>query len=142
MAMIPVCVLADRFPRYRPVFTFVCLAIAGIFSIVSALVHAYVPRYVFLCIITCGVYIAAPLALSFAADTLGSADTETRAVALALINAAGSVGQFYGTSIFPSTESPIYLKGFVTLAALLPVGAFFFLAGFFLFKRFPIKGRI
>lgn len=101
----------------------------------------YTARYVFLCFITASVWTAAPVALGFAADTFSNADPNVRAVSMAFLNTIGNSGQLYGAALFPSSDAPRYLTGFATWTALIAFAAGLYCVAFFLFRKYPVKGR-
>jgi hypothetical protein len=47
---------------------------------------------------------------------------ETRAVALAVINAMGNLAQIYGAYLFPSDDKPKYLLGFGVITGMCAFG--------------------
>jgi len=136
---VPTCIFADRIPHYRAVLDCIVLILGAVFCALSAGIHAYIPRYVFLCFINSAIWTANPLALSFASSSLGSANAEVRALSLAFINGMGNLAQIYGAYLFPSTDAPLYLIGFGTYAGILFLGACLYLSMFFLFRKFPFK---
>ena len=142
---IPTCILADRMSKRngyfanRAFFVTVVLGTGGIFCALAAGIHAYVPRYVFLCFINSTIWTANPLALSFASTCLRSVDPEQRAVSLAIINGSGNLAQLYGSALFPGTDAPVYLKGFGVYAGLLIIGASMYSAAYFAFQKWPFK---
>lgn len=142
---IPTCILADRMSgrsgyfANRAFFVTVVLGCGAVFCALSTGIHAYVPRYVFLCFINSAIWTANPLALSFASTCLKGVDPEQRAVSLAIINGSGNLAQLYGSALFPSTDAPVYLKGFAVYAGCMFVGAGLYSLAYFCFQRSPFK---
>lgn len=64
------------------------------------------------------------LALSYASSTFSSMPRETRAVALAFVNAMGNLAQIYGAYLFPSKDMPKYLLGFGVISGMCAFGVF------------------
>lgn len=138
---IPTCILADRMSTRtgmmanRSFFTAVCLLGGSLFCALAAGIHAYVPRYVFLCFINSAIWTANPLALSFSSTCLKGVDAEQRAISLAIICALGNIAQLYGSALFPLTDAPVYLKGFAVYAACMFVSAALYTCAYFAIYR-------
>jgi hypothetical protein len=138
---VPTCIVADRIPSYRPIMAGGVLVMGSIFCALTAGIYAYVPRYVFLCFINSAIWTANPLALSYASVSMGPLEPETRAISLAIINGMGNLAQIYGSYLFPNSDAPKFLKGFIAYAALLFFGAGVYLMAFILFRKSPFKTR-
>ena len=139
----PVCWWVDRHTHLRGIAVCIILSVGGLMAALAAGILDYTSRYVFLCFITASVWTAAPVALGFAADTLSKADPNVRAVSMAFINTIGNSGQLYGAALFPSSDAPRYLTGFVTWAVLIVFAASLYSVAFILFRRYPAKaGRV
>lgn len=115
-------VLCDRIPDWRGIVIACWLTVSLITSIVVCTVYNFTVRYAMLVIMAAGLWSSNALALSFASSTFGSMKAETRAVALATVNACGNLAQIYGSYLFPSEDQPKYLKGFGVISGMLGVG--------------------
>jgi MFS family permease len=96
-----VCVIAtgyfgDKFPKQRGLIISGWLSSSLVCAIVICLVYGYKARYALLVIMAAGLWSTNGCALSYAASTFGDMPRETRAVALALVNALGNLAQIYG----------------------------------------------
>ncbi|KAK5087572.1 hypothetical protein LTR24_006612 [Lithohypha guttulata] len=112
----------DMIPDLRGIVIASWLTVSLITSIVVCTVYNYTVRYVMLIIMAAGLWAANALSLSFASSTFGSMEAETRAIALALVNAMGNLASIYGSYLFPAEDAPKYLMGFGVISALLGVG--------------------
>ena len=128
----------DMIPDLRGIVIAGWLTVSLITSIVVCTVYNYTVRYVMLIIMAAGLWAGNALSLSFASSTFGSMEAETRAIALALVNAMGTfsptdtsgsrlttlgnLASIYGSYLFPAEDSPKYLMGFGVISALLGVG--------------------
>lgn len=79
-------------------------------------------RYALLVIMAAGLWSTNGLALSYASSTFSSMPRETRAVALAFVNAMGNLAQIYGAYLFPSKDMPKYLLGFGVISGMCGFG--------------------
>ncbi|KAK5042916.1 hypothetical protein LTR84_012005 [Exophiala bonariae] len=136
---LPTAVLVDKAPAYRGLVCCGLLCFGSLFAGLAAGILAYTPRYVFLCFITAAVWTTSPVALGFASDILSNIDPEQRAVALALINSMANSATIYASLLYPSTDAPAYLKGFVTWTVLLAFGATLYVVAWVLFRRHPVR---
>lgn len=142
---IPTCIFADKATKWRGYFAnraffiTIVLGLGAIFCALAAGITAYMPRYVFLCFINSALWTANPLALSFSSTCLKGVDPETRAISMAIINGSGNLAQLYGSALFPSSDAPIYLKGFAVYAGCMFIGTGLYSLAFFAFKRWPFK---
>lgn len=138
---IVLCIIADKVPSFRAIFTAGVLLIFGtVFSALSTTVLQPQARYVFLCFINTAVWSANPLSLSYTSTVLGSVHPEVRAICLAIVNGFANLAQLYGTYIITASKAPQYRMGFSVYAAIFAVGALIYLASFFIFRRWPYKG--
>lgn len=112
----------DKIPDWRGIVIAGWLTVSLITSIVVCAVYDLKIRYAMLVLMAAGLWSANALSLSFASSTFGSMPAETRAIALALVNAMGNLAQIYGSYLFPSKDAPKYLKGFGVISGLLGVG--------------------
>jgi len=128
----------DKIPDWRGVVIAGWLTVSLITSIVVCTVYDYTTRYAMLIIMAAGLWAANALSLSFASSTFGSMEAETRAIALALVNAMGmlpfahkreprltalgNLASIYGSYLFPAEDAPKYLMGFGVISGLLGVG--------------------
>lgn len=136
---LPVCWFADRHPEYRAVIAAVVMMVGCLFSALTAGIHNFVARYIFLCFINSAIWTANALGLSFATTSLASVDTEVRAISLAVMNGLGGLAQLYGSAVFPASDAPKYTVGFSTFAATFFFGGAMYLTAHFLFRRHPFK---
>jgi len=98
------------------------LSVAMITSIIVCVVYNFTARYVLLVVMAAGLWASNALSLSFASATFASMEPETRAVALAIMNAMGNLAQIYGAYLFPSKDAPKYLLGFGVISGMLGFG--------------------
>lgn len=96
-----VCVIAtgifgDKYPKQRGLIISGWLVVSLVCAIVICLVYGYKARYALLVIMAAGLWSTNGCALSYAASTFGDMPRETRAVALAMVNALGNLAQIYG----------------------------------------------
>lgn len=91
-------------------------------SIIVCVVYGFTARYALLVIMAAGLWATNGLALSYASSTFSSMPQETRAVALAFVNAMGNLAQIYGAYLFPSDDSPKYLLGFGVISGMCGFG--------------------
>lgn len=137
---ITLCIVADKVPSYRAIFTSGVLFIFGcLMSALSAGIFAPTARYVFLCFINTAVWSANPLSLSYTSTVLGPVQPEVRAICLAIVNGLANLAQLYGTYIFTASEPPKYIMGFATYSAIFAVGGIIYLASHFVFRKYPYK---
>lgn len=138
--VIPLCIVADKFPRHRALFTAAVLLIFGtLFSALAAGIYQPIGRYVFLCFINTAVWSGNPLSLSYTSTVLAPVHPEVRAICLAIINGFANLAQLYGTYIFTASEAPKFVLGFSVYAAIFGVGGGIYLTGFFIFQKWPYK---
>ncbi|PLB55492.1 pantothenate transporter liz1 [Aspergillus steynii IBT 23096] len=137
---IPLCILADRVPRYQALFvTSVLLVFGTLMCVLSAAVHGATARYVFLCFVNTAVWAGNPLSLSYISMVLGPVQPEVRAISFAIINGCANLAQLYGTYIFTVAKPPGYTMGFAVYSGIMAFGAVTFLSSFYLFRRWPYK---
>lgn len=137
---VTLCVIVDRMPRYRPIFTMMVLLVCGtLFCGLATGITAPIPRYVFLCFINTAIWAGNPLALSYTSTVLGPVQPEVRAISLASINGMANLAQLYATEIFTISKPPLAIMGFGVFAGLFALGAMIYLVSFFVYERFPYK---
>lgn len=137
---ITLCIIADKFPEYRAIFTAGNLLIFGtVCSALTSSISAPAARYALLCFINTAVWCGNPLSLSYTSTVLGPVHPEIRAICLAIINGCANLAQLYGTYIFSVSEAPQYKMGFAVYSAIFAIGAGIYLGSFFLFRRWPYK---
>ncbi|KAF5983685.1 allantoate permease [Fusarium bulbicola] len=140
---VTLCIIADKVPQFRALFTFSVLLIFGcLFSALAAAIHHPKARYAFLCFIKTAVWSANPLSLSYTSTVLGPVQPEVRAICLAIINGFTNLAQLYGTYIFTASTPPDYVMGFSVYSAIFAVGATIYLSAFFIFKKWPYVGIV
>lgn len=120
--------VCDKIPDWRGIVIACWLTVSLVTSIVVCTVYNFTVRYAMLVIMAAGLWASNALSLSFASSTLGSMEAETRAIALAAVNAFGNLAQIYGSYLFPSEDSPKYLKGFGVISGLLGLGIVVYLS--------------
>lgn len=137
---ITLCIIADKVPRYRAIFTAVVLLVCGtLFCALASAITAPVPRYIFLCFINTAIWCGNPLALSYTSTVLGPVQPEVRAISLATINGAANLAQLYATEIFTVSKPPLAIMGFQAFAGLFALGTCIYLANFFVYQKWPYK---
>lgn len=137
---VTLCIIADKVPKLRALFTSGVLLIFGcLFCALAAGILNPTARYVFLCFINSAVWSGNPLSLSYTSTVLGPVEPEVRAICLAIVNGMANLAQLYGTYIFTSSEPPRYLMGFSVYAAIFAIGSAIYLASFFVFRKWPYK---
>jgi hypothetical protein len=75
-----------------------------------------------------------------ASSTFGAMPNETRAIALAFVNAMGNLAQIYGAYLFPSEDKPKYIMGFSVISAMCAVGVVTYALMHVALRRWPLKG--
>ncbi|KAL4876778.1 major facilitator superfamily domain-containing protein [Aspergillus karnatakaensis] len=121
---IPLYIIADRYPQYQGFYASSVLLVFGtIMSAVASRIHAPTARYVLLCFINTAVW----------------SHIHERAISLAVINGCANLAQLYGTDIFTVSEAPEYVMGFAAYSAVFAVGAMIYLAGHFVYRKWPYK---
>lgn len=134
------CVIADKVPRWRAIFTMAVLLIFGtVFCALASVITASIPRYIFLCFINTAIWCGNPLALSYTSTVLGLAQPEVRAISLASINGAANLAQLYATEIITVSKPPLAVMGFQVFSGLFAIGALIYLACFFIYQRWPYR---
>lgn len=137
---ITLCIIADKVPDYRAIFTTAVLLIFGtLFCALASSIFEPVARYVFLCFINTCVWSANPLALSYTSTVLGPVEPEVRAICLAIVNGSGNLAQLYGTYIFTASKEPKFVMGFAVYAGIFAIGAMIYLSAFFIFRKWPYQ---
>ncbi|OBT69091.1 hypothetical protein VE03_01390 [Pseudogymnoascus sp. 23342-1-I1] len=112
----------DKAPDHRGVVVAGWLSLSMICSVATCAVYDFKARYVLLVFIASGLWACNALALSYSSSTFGSMPNETRAIALAIVNALGNLSQIYGSYLFPSEDAPKYIKGFGVISGMCLVG--------------------
>ncbi|OBS17641.1 hypothetical protein FPOA_09377 [Fusarium poae] len=84
--------------------------------IVSVLIGSAVAKYVMMCLLVAGLYTGLPLMLNWTSESIPFPD-QKRSVAIAFINSFGHLAIIYGSYLWPSSNAPQHLVGFVTIAA-------------------------
>lgn len=140
-AAIGLAILGDKKPAHRAYYLSATMALAALFSAISAAVSNFTARYVLLCFLNMGLYCTVPLALSFSTSAMAAVEPEVRAIALAWMSALGNLAQVYNSYVWPDRDAPRYLTGFATYAALLCFGAVLYTGGEVWFRRQPLKAR-
>ncbi|OJJ08815.1 hypothetical protein ASPVEDRAFT_145300 [Aspergillus versicolor CBS 583.65] len=137
---IPMCILADRYPGYRGFYaSFVLFAFGTLMCALATAIRGPTGRYILLCFINAAVWSGNPLTLTFTSSVLGPVQPEVRAISLAVINGCANLAQLYGTYIFTVAEAPDYVMGFAVYSAIFAVGGMIYLAGYFVFRKWPYK---
>ena len=112
----------DKAPDHRGVVVAGWLSLSMICSVVTCAVYNFKARYILLVFLASGLWACNALALSYASSTFGSMPNETRAIALAIVNALGNLSQIYGSYLFPSEDAPKYIKGFGVISGMCLIG--------------------
>jgi MFS family permease len=96
------------------------------FGCITALVCVFnnnpVVRYVMLCFVYSGTWMAIPHVLAWTSETINM-PAEKRSISLAIVNAVGNLSTVYGSTIWPSSTGPRYTFGWSVTAAFLASGA-------------------
>ncbi|KAI1170952.1 MFS general substrate transporter [Nemania sp. FL0916] len=121
--------IADRTQQRCLVLCFVSV-IGGTGYIILATVKTVGVRYFATFLASAGVFSTIPNILALTLNNQGS-DTR-RGMSIVLINLIGQTGPFLGNNIFPTSESPRYIKGMSICAAFMFFSAFLALAQRFL----------
>lgn len=125
--------LSDRY-RNRQRFIMIGLILAFISCIICLTVKGNVVRYVCLCFFISGIYMATPLVLNWASETI-LLPAEKRAVIIAGVNSIGCFSSIYGSRLWPSSDAPQYLTGFITVACFSSIGTLLALGMPLLFRK-------
>jgi MFS family permease len=134
---VPMAWLADRYPKKRGLLLVIVMFCGAVFSALAAGIYDNVARYVLLCFMNAAIWTGNCLGISFASTSLAEADTEVRAIALALVNGLGAAAQLYGSHLFPANEGPKYTIGFSVFAACFAAGSVLYGAAYLLFPKYP-----
>ncbi|KXJ89538.1 major facilitator superfamily domain-containing protein [Microdochium bolleyi] len=127
-------VTMDRFPQNRGLVLGAWLAAAMVCSVAICAVYDFTARYVLLVLMASALWAANGLAISYGSSTFGHLQPETRAIALAFINAMGNLAQIYGSYLFPSKDAPKYLMGFGVISGLCLTGLLSYVAIHFVLR--------
>lgn len=119
---------ADKNSHLRGLILTVMMSVAMICSIIICAVYNFKARYALLVIMASGLWASNALALSYASVSFGNMSNETKAVALAFVNAMGNLAQIYGAYLFPSSDAPKYLMGFGVISGMCFTGVASYLA--------------
>ncbi len=112
----------DKRPDHRGLIIACWLSLSMVCAIITCAVYNFMARYVLLVFLASGLWAVNALSLSYASSTFGSMPNETRAIALAIVNAMGNLSQIYGSYLFPSADAPKYLMGFGVISGMCAVG--------------------
>ena len=112
----------DRFSHNRGWALAGWLSLALLCSAIICGVYDFKARYVLLVFMAAGLWASNALALSYASSTFGAMPNETRAIALAFVNALGNLASIYGAYLFPSDQAPKYLQGFGVITGMCALG--------------------
>jgi MFS family permease len=113
---------SDRF-QLRGIFLTLCSGTGAVSYLLLILVDEVAVKYFALFLVTGALYPCIGLVLSWVSNNNGS--DSKRGAAFILMNFVGQCGPLLGTHIFPTSEAPLYKKGFYisfgacTLAAVL-----------------------
>ncbi|KAI1084580.1 major facilitator superfamily domain-containing protein [Whalleya microplaca] len=129
----------DRHPQLRGLVLGCWITVAMVCSIVICVVYNFQGRYALLVIMASGLWASNGLSLAYASSTFGAMPNEVRGISLAFVNAMGNLAQIYGAYLFPSEDSPKYLKGFGVISGLCLTGVISYLALYVLLKRWPLR---
>ncbi|GKU14156.1 major facilitator superfamily transporter [Fusarium langsethiae] len=110
--------------------------LAAIACLVSALISSAVAKYVMMCLLVAGLYTSLPLMLNWTSESIPFPD-QKRSVAIAFVNSFGHLAIIYGSNLWPSTNAPQHLIGFVTLTATCLFGCVIAAAAPWYFKILP-----
>ncbi|KAF9871058.1 hypothetical protein CkaCkLH20_11475 [Colletotrichum karsti] len=139
---IALCIVADKLPDYRAIFSSVVLFVFGtLFCALAAGIFTPVAKYMFLCFINTAVWAGNSLSLSYTSTVLGVVEPEVRAISLAVVNGFANLAQVYGTYIFTVSKPPQYVFGFAIYSAIFAVGGIIYLGSFFALRRWPYQAR-
>ncbi|KAF7588141.1 hypothetical protein BBP40_006141 [Aspergillus hancockii] len=126
---------SDKFPLWRGVIVACWLMFSLACSIAVCLVYDYTSRYALLVLMAAGLWATNGGTLAYASSAFASMQLQIRGVSLALVNAMGNLAQIYGSYLFPSSDSPKYIKGFAVISAMLAVGVIVFIILHFWIRR-------
>ncbi|OZJ04709.1 hypothetical protein BZG36_01816 [Bifiguratus adelaidae] len=101
------------------IIAFLCVAFVGFVISAATTNNGALYFAQFLC--ATGIWSALPVILAWVSHTISS-PPEKRAVSLAIVNAIANLSSVWGAQLFPSSDSPRFLKGFITNAAFCFVG--------------------
>lgn len=125
----------DKYPQNRGLVLAAWMTMAMICSVIICVVYGFTARYVLLVLMASALWAANGLAISYGSSTFGYMPPETRAIALAFINAMGNFAQIYGSYLFPSKDAPKYLMGFGVISGLCFTGVVSYLVIHFVLRR-------
>ena len=127
----------DRHAHLRGLVLGVWMSVAMVCSIIICAVYDFKARYALLVIMASGLWASNGLSLAYASSTFSCLPNETRAIALAFINAMGNLAQIYGSYLFPSEDAPKYLMGFGVISGLCFTGVASYLTLSVVLKKWP-----
>ncbi|KAJ5088087.1 hypothetical protein N7456_011703 [Penicillium angulare] len=128
--------LNDKIPNHRGLVIAIMMTLATICSIIICAVYNYTARYVLLIFMASGLLASNASSLAYSSSTFASMDQETRGVSLAFVNAIGNLALIYGAYLFPSEDSPKFLRGFGVISALGAVGAVIYLSAHISIRKY------
>lgn len=134
--------VGDRWPQYRSYFIAGVMAWAALFAALTAGVRPFAARYALMCLLNIGLYSSVPLVLSFATTAFATVQPEVRAVALAIMVGYANAAQIATSYLWPDSDSPRYVMGFATHAAIACLSAVLYLFNNFWISRKPLKARL
>ncbi|CAI7653605.1 unnamed protein product [Penicillium glandicola] len=118
---VPIWATSDRLKnrQWHVVFG---LSVAFISAIVCITVDwSDATRYAMVCFYIAGLYMTLPLILNWASELM-SLPSEKRAVVIGMVNCFGSISSIYGSYLWPSSDAPRYLPGFITVSTFMGFG--------------------
>jgi predicted MFS family arabinose efflux permease len=95
-----------------------------IMSIVTCVVYGFTARYVFLALMTGGIWGAYSQILAYTAQVFQNRPHEVRAMSIGLITTVVNTGNIYGSYLFPKEDAPKYLLGFGVVSGTAAISIF------------------
>ncbi|KAK4182958.1 putative transporter-like protein 21 [Podospora australis] len=127
--------VTDRLPHWRVPVLASCLLLSVIMAVITCAVYNFKARYVFLALMTGGVWAGFTQGIAYIAELFQDVPPEQRAVTMGLMSVVGSTGNVYGAYLFPAGHAPKYLVGFGMVAATGAIAAGSFLLIWILERR-------
>ncbi|KAF2646049.1 nicotinamide mononucleotide permease [Massarina eburnea CBS 473.64] len=111
LCILAFCFFADHY-RNKWIMIIIFAGIGTIFFVVTTVVTNLMTRYIFTILAFGIIWGCSPLVKTWAVQVIPY-PAEKRAIAIALINSIGNASSIYGSWLWPDTDAPRYIMGFV-----------------------------
>lgn len=110
-------IIGDRYPIHRGLLIIGGLIVLTIIAIITTVVYNFTARYVFLCFMSGGAWVAFAQIMAFIAEVLSDLRPEVRAFTIGMMSCAATSGNVYGAYLWPAENAPKHILGFAVCAA-------------------------